>query len=256
MTPMGPLAVSASRFVPELLHDLALLESEFNSICMISDPGRLPARPPLQYRSRRTLERIVRASLDILDTEGAQGLTVQAIVDRADSSVGSFYARFDGKADLIEYLGARVWDEALDRWNEALASRDWSGLDLGQMAEGSIQLLVDAYRSRATFLRSLDEVAGAGDRAWEAFRDELVRGISGLLLERAAEIDHARPELAVRLGLFAVLGVLSAVDLEDEEALPRATLIVEVRDLLMSYLCPTAPSPQDAEGVDFFHIWE
>ena len=65
--------------------------------------------PPKQTRSRRTLERIVQASLDILEREGPDGLTVQAIVERAGSSVGSFYARFGGKDDLLEYVGDRVW---------------------------------------------------------------------------------------------------------------------------------------------------
>ena len=39
--------------------------------------------PPKQTRSRRTLERIVQASLSILDEQGPAGLTVQAVVARA-----------------------------------------------------------------------------------------------------------------------------------------------------------------------------
>ena len=87
-------------------------------------------KPPLQTRSRRTLERIVAASMAILEEEGSAGLTVQAIVDRAESSVGSFYARFTGKDDLLTYLGERAWREASERWDEALATRDWSALGL------------------------------------------------------------------------------------------------------------------------------
>ena len=36
-------------------------------------------------------------------------LTVQDIVSRAGTSVGSFYARFSGKDDLFAYVEASVW---------------------------------------------------------------------------------------------------------------------------------------------------
>ena len=103
-----------------------------------SSTEKISLTPPKQTRSRRTLERIVQASLSILDEQGPAGLTVQAVVARAGSSVGSFYARFKGKGDLLDYLGARVWQEALERWNEALESRDWSALGLRELAAGSV----------------------------------------------------------------------------------------------------------------------
>ena len=65
----------------------------------------LPQRPPKQLRSHRTLERIARASFEILEEDGAGGLTVHAVIARARSSVGSFYARFSGRDELLAYLG-------------------------------------------------------------------------------------------------------------------------------------------------------
>ena len=104
---------------------------------------------PKQSRSRQTLERIVQAALEILEGQGYAALTVKAVVERANSSVGSFYARFSGKEDLVDYLGERVWDQALERWDEAVKARDWSEIDLEDIAEGSIALLVDIGVSRA-----------------------------------------------------------------------------------------------------------
>ncbi|MGD8279645.1 MAG: helix-turn-helix domain-containing protein, partial [Gemmatimonadota bacterium] len=65
------------------------------------------------------------AALELLERDGPDGVTVQGVVQRADSSVGSFYARFGGKDDLLHYLAERVWDEALERWNAALEARAW-----------------------------------------------------------------------------------------------------------------------------------
>ena len=210
--------------------------------------------PPQQTRSRRTLERIVRASLAILAEQGPGGLTVQAVVDRAGSSVGSFYARFKGMSDLLEYLGARVWQEALERWSEALESRDWSVLELQELAAGSVGLLLDAQRSRSSYLRALDRAARGNDEAYTAFRKELLAGISQLLLARKHEIDHLRPELAIRLGLLAVLGVVDAEDPTSGEPVPRSVIVKEATALLLGYLVPGGP-PGSSEGVDFFDIW-
>ena len=115
-----------------------------------AEPTNAHVNPPQQARSRKTLERIVRAALDILDQEGPDGVTVQAVVARARSSVGSFYARFRGKEDLLEYLEERVWKEAEERWQERLRERDWTALSLEELVRGAVRLLADARRSRAS----------------------------------------------------------------------------------------------------------
>jgi AcrR family transcriptional regulator len=201
------------------------------------------------------LERIVQASLDILEREGPEALTVQSIVDRAGSSVGSFYARFRGKDDLLDYLGERVWREAAGRWDEALASRDWGELELAELAEGSARLLLDMERSRASYLKALDRVPGGRDGGYGAFRAHLLEGLEAILLTRRAEVDHLDPVFAVRVGLRAVLGVVDALD-ETAWQPPAERLVHECRELLVSYLQPTAERSETPPGqVDFFDIW-
>ena len=212
--------------------------------------------PPKQERSRQTLERIVAASLELLATEGPAGLTVHKVVEKADSSVGSFYARFKGKDDLLDYLGDRIWTEALERWTEALESRDWSELSLGEMAEGAVGLLIDAQRSRSAYLRALDWAAAGPSDAYRTFRAELLVGLGDILLRRASEIAHDDPELAVRLGLRAVLGAVDAEFRETRDRLPRKTLVAECRALLLGYLTGGTVEPaSDEEGVEFFDVW-
>jgi len=208
---------------------------------------------PKQDRSRRTLERIVAASLELLATEGPNGLTVHRVVDKADSSVGSFYARFKGKDDLLDYLGARIWDEALDRWNGALVSRDWASLSLGEMVEGSVALLIDAQRSRSAYLKALDWAGDGPGDAYGKFRAELLSGLSDLFLQRRDDIVHPAPELAVRIGLEAVLGVVDAEFRAVRDRLPRETLVDECRAMLLGYL--TGSAGERSGGVEFFDVW-
>lgn len=212
--------------------------------------------PPKQARSKRTLERIVRASLDILDEEGPDGLTVQAIVARAGSSVGSFYARFSGKDELLEYLGERVWREAAERWDEALSAQDWAGLEFQELAEGAVRLLGEVGRSRASYLRALEGAPRTRDDAYDAFRAHILHDIEVLLLQHADAMEHPDPIGATRLGLHAVLAVLDAPAPLDHPGLPPARRAQEATGLLLSYLTAgRLGTPSGDEGVDFFDIW-
>jgi AcrR family transcriptional regulator len=185
---------------------------------------------------------------------------VQAVVARAKSSVGSFYARFGGKDDLLEYLGERVWDEALGRWNEAVESRAWSEMSLAQITEGAVGLLIDVRSSRVGHLRDLDHMSGGGD-AYERFRRHLIGNLESLLLERQSEMEHTRPDLAVRLGLSAVLGMIDVHLSADGSSgtpsahhVPRDVLAQECTDLLLSYLAGSGLD-RDTEPVEFFDVW-
>jgi AcrR family transcriptional regulator len=227
--------------------------------------------PPKQSRSRRTLERLVEASLDILSEDGPSGLTVHAVVERAGSSVGSFYARFGGKDDLLDYLGERVWQEAQERWNAELAARDLTQVPLADLVAASVGLLIDAQRSRSRYLRALDRADGRQGDAYEAFRAHVRKGLVDLLLSRRSEIRHETPELAVHVALEAVVGVVdtelqgsepesretdarSGTSTSSRARLGREELVTECRSLVLGYL--TGDSGRGPEGrVDFFDVW-
>ncbi len=195
------------------------------------------------------------ASLELLRTEGLTGLTVHKVVAKAGSSVGSFYARFDGKEDLLDYLGERVWTEALERWEVALETRDWSTLSLDEVVEGSVGLLIDAQRSRSDYLKALDWASGRQNDAYERFRGELLLGLGRLLLEQRESISHPDPELAVRIGLRAILGIVDAEIRATDNRLDRDSLTTEARTLLLGYLTGNASPAAQAIGVDFFDVW-
>ena len=94
-------------------------------------------------------------------------------------------------------------------------------------------------------------MTGGGD-AYERFRRQLVESLEALLLERQGEMSHATPDLAVRLGLAGVLGVIDwGLDSGD---LPREELAAECTTLLLSYLAGRAPEG-GSEPVEFFDVW-
>jgi AcrR family transcriptional regulator len=201
------------------------------------------------------LERLVRASLEILEAGGTDGLTVQAIVARAGSSVGSFYARFAGKDELLDYLGERAWREAATRWDETLLAREWGERSLAEMIEGSVHLLGEAGRSRAAYLSALKRTPGAQEDAYLAFQAHVIEGVEQLLLERAAEMTHPDPAKAVPLGLRAALALLDGPPAPGEAPPPPEERMAEAARLLSAYLACDATRAGASGDVDFFDIW-
>jgi AcrR family transcriptional regulator len=113
-------------------------------------------RPPQQARSRRTLERLEKAALELVARDGPDSVTVAQVVARARSSVGSFYARFQGKDELFLHLAEGLRRQALERWG---------ALDVASAPEpvaATVGFLVE------------DEVQGGGRR-----RELLAHGDSG-----------------------------------------------------------------------------
>ena len=187
--------------------------------------------------------------------EGPDALTVQAIVERAGSSVGSFYARFAGKEDLLGYLGERVWREAAGRWDEALASRDWAGSTSASSwtarcvagRSGQLARLVPEGAGR---------VHGAGEDAYGAFHAHVIAGLEEMLLTRADQIAHPDPAVAVPIGLRAALAVLEPRGASHGgSSLSREQRGEEASRLLMSYLAGAPPRAPGSGDVDFFDIW-
>ena len=227
--------------------------------------------PPLQARSRRTMDALARAALEIMETQGPQAATVIAIVERAGASVGSFYARFPGKEDLMRYLQERVWAEALETWDSSLASRDWRGLPLAGVVDGVVNLLVSSLR---TGFRRRRMVGGAGmgeeesGRRLLVFHNHILRSVAALMLARRQEISHPDPELAVGLGYRMTVGAIrellevieaggTAEDSSSEFPVDLESARQELARVWHMLLAGTEPAlGRSEEGrVDFFDPW-
>ncbi|MEO6317360.1 MAG: TetR/AcrR family transcriptional regulator [Acidimicrobiales bacterium] len=96
-------------------------------------------RPPLQNRSRRAQRAALDAFESLLTERPLSKVTMQDIADRADLSITSVYARFDGKDALVLALHERVIGEAVAQLDD-LSAEDAS--DQGAVEE-AVTTLVD-----------------------------------------------------------------------------------------------------------------
>jgi AcrR family transcriptional regulator len=225
-----------------------------------------PVRPPKQARSRETLNRIAQAALELIEEGGVENATVAAIVDRAGASVGSFYARFSGKDDLIRFLQDRIWSEARDRWDETLRELDWLALSLESVVEGVVGLLLRSFRAdyhqREVLGRERRQDEEGARRVFE-FHQHILSTVTPLFLAHRDAITHPDPEWAIRLGYrFAVGAIREILELEGVvgivDGAARAEAVVpEMARAWIAYL--GAGGPGEGAGVsreaDFFDPW-
>ncbi len=219
-------------------------------------------RAPKQERSRETLNRIVEAALVLIDERGVDGASVHDITRRAGASVGSFYARFRGKEELLRYLEVRLWGDATERWRAHFEDHEWGALDLAALVAALVRLLIDVHRGGARQRRILEarHGPGSGSEAAQAFERMLDADMRTLLLRHEAKIAHPDPPVAVALGIAAVRGVLrlrdadalhspSLEELDDEEWAEALTA------LCLTWLTGGGGTGEGGEQVDFFEIW-
>ena len=212
--------------------------------------GEAAARLPKQHRSRRTLQRISRAALELIAQNGVEGTTVGAIARRAGSSVGSFYARFDGKSDLLRYLDEHIWETVEQQWSEALAD----GLmdrPIDQLVRGLARLYADldlVHRgARDTIARALrGPGAGPSDAALR-IRGRVREDSQRLLLARRDAIVHSDAALAVETVCRT---------LETSASLLEPVFLEDLCAALVSHLVGDRDSSQSSGArVEFFDIW-
>jgi AcrR family transcriptional regulator len=210
-----------------------------------------PGRPPLQARSRRTLARILDASHALIAEHGRGGVTVQDVVARARVSVGSFYARFAGRDELLRYLDEDFAALERGRWDAELAKRIASDAPLEARVRAVVELLISssAHVSHETHA--------------------LLRAAAATALLAGNGIRHPEPEAAIELGYAATLGAARHRPPE----WPDDRLAAELVRMWTGYLGvgtggdargdqgraeePKGEEPSDEpkSSVDFFEVW-
>ena len=220
---------------------------------------------PKQTRSKKTLERILSAARNLMALEGVDSVGVTEIVAAADSSVGSFYARFDGKEDLVRVLHERLWAEASSRWHDGLEEWD-NGFPAGDRVIHLVGMLQDTVQPdqqlRRALTRMLDEEGAA---AQAAFEDRIVSDAVSLMHADEA-IRHPKPPTAIALGTRFVLAVLrdkpgplrwshGGEDMELDSPGIRGELATALRGYWgVGTLVQIGPDPSDT-AVEYFDIW-
>lgn len=100
----------------------------------IPEPEPRVPRAPQQERGQRRVEQILDAAESVFAESGVDGASMQAIADRAESSVGSLYHFFPNKDAIVEAIGRRN-AERMRETNEEAMPLELAHLPPGELFE-------------------------------------------------------------------------------------------------------------------------
>jgi AcrR family transcriptional regulator len=171
------------------------------------------SRTARQDRSRATAERLLNATIGILDESGLDGAVIPRIAEAAGVAPASVYRRFADKNALLR----AAFLHALEQSNEAnrgMLDTLMQGDSLAATVRKLITLLFDQYRQHPHFLRALSRFIDAdSDQAFVQEARTILRAnvdlVVGVLLKHRGEIAHASPEPALR---FMVLNAGCSIE--------------------------------------------
>ncbi|WP_287191301.1 TetR/AcrR family transcriptional regulator [Paraburkholderia sp.] len=166
---------------------------------------------PLQTRSQLGFAKMLEAGRALIEENGnLDDLSITDIVERAGTSIGAFYRRFDNKDTFFDVVQDGVIAEGLDNVREALTSDAvWQSNEAGAIADATIQLYLRAFRrNRGLYHASLLR-ASQRKSTWDAIRhsnDEVQALIVPKLVD--ALVPGTGPKAARAALEFEVLAAL------------------------------------------------
>ena len=157
---------------------------------------------PQQARSRETMNRFVLAAERLLREKPFDDITIGEIVDGAERTVGSFYARFEDKWALLRTVIHRYLEQIRDFIDHLLNTDEWSHLPLGEMVRVISRTSVGLYRAHGHIFRAGLAFSATDDVARKmlvAHYSHIRQRIGRAVLEHP-DVE-ATPELARRIDL-------------------------------------------------------
>jgi AcrR family transcriptional regulator len=168
---------------------------------------------PQQARSRESLSKLLKATVEVLGQHGLAGTTIPRIAVHAGLTPGAVYRRFRNKDVLMETAVLRVLEDQDKLLRLSLTVQAAAGIPLPTLAEQVINSLVVSYRANASLLRALRQFVqeNEGTPFWKRASKLEMRTLEYLIaifVSNQSEIKHADPRSAVALGLVMVVGTL------------------------------------------------
>src|SRR4051794_28052000 len=194
--------------------------------------SRQPSERVARRRSQ-TRERLLAAAAEIIAEDGAEGLRLREIANRADVALGSFYQHFSTKEDLVE----AVVTETVESLASEMVERASQLSDPAEAIAVSHRFFIGLATSQPQLAWVIVNLEAA-----EEFLGDALRAIGAGMLERGIESGRFRQldiEAIMWFSVGATVGMLRAIL---EERLPPSVVV----DSTEAFLCVMGIDPQEA----------
>ena len=178
---------------------------------MVSD-----LRVPQQSRSRQTMERLVTATLAVIEDRGLAGVTIPEIAARAELSTGSVYRRFVDKEALIRTAFLQLLEASQATNTAALPPDLFEGRSLDEALLALSHALVAQYRGRTGVMKALDRYLE--EQTEDGFRRRALDLIEANMRRLALTLQPFRGEISAqdpdRAITFALLSGVTVIEVQ------------------------------------------
>lgn len=191
---------------------------------------------PRQQRARAAVNRILRATGELLDDAGFDALTTTAVAERADVNIATLYRYFPDKFALIEALAIAIEAERFAKVDPLLSAFAGSG-DWRREVRAVFDRLVD-IRLKRTGMKGLRRALHSAPQLWVIERaafGRMVERWAAALRTRVPSMTAVRAELVATLVTTMIVGLLDWVMAEPAK---RRAVMREGGAALERYLAP------------------
>jgi AcrR family transcriptional regulator len=176
----------------------------------VRKPGQTLA--PQQARSRQSLNKLLKAAVEVLGQQGVAGTTIPRIAAHAGLTPGAVYRRFRNKDVLLETAILRILEDQHRFLAVSLTVEAAAEIPFPTLAEQVINSLVVSYRANAILLRAVRQFLQEkeGSHFWKKASKLEMRTFEYLvgIFVTSGEIEHADPRAAAALALVMLIGTL------------------------------------------------
>lgn len=197
-----------------------------------------PVREPVQARSKEKKLRIVQSARELINEQGYGAITTSSIAQRADVSIGTLYAYFSDKKDILM--------EVVAAFNEDINTHFQSGIRENTADDFSLEEIIDAvlralWHAHIHEKRLHNEIVILSmrdpdvDAAFTANDERLYEKIRELLIRFNNRIEVENPTAAMFVLKYAVDGVINRL-LECEDRMDIEAVLREMSVMVLKYL--------------------
>ena len=220
--------------------------------------GKFSGTRPTQQRSRRSAERALDASLELLEENGFDGFTVADVSRRAGVSVGAIYARFGNKESLLRAVHRRAMDGMSREYIARTAADGPAARYLRDAVVDAVEIVAAIFDRHRDHLRAFMHLGAVDDvisqRGSESSR-ELSRQFKAIVFEHRDEVGHADPDTAVDIAFRIAYctfarQIMYGPEFESDLRVSWEELVPEVATACVAYLLgPGRSSPGDLQDI-------
>jgi len=202
-------------------------------------------RLPKQKRSQISFDQMINSAMSLLEERGLEATTVKNILIHSGAGAGTFYARFDSRDALLNYLFIEFWEDTAKEWEIILTPPRWSTASVENIVVQITRTMVLWSQAHSSTLRAFLVYAMCHpeyallDRTVE-LDNHVADHVIDLLIEHDDELTRPDLEQAVRLATLQVFATLRSRYIfawgDRDDGIGDEKLALELAKIFLSYL--------------------